>query len=102
MFVYHFVDPDLTVETFFEIDRGAENRVVDFGIGNIGTSACLYWIWKKISCKTCLLSYCFLCQQKVAFKSSLYQYFHYSIIEFRIEEKIHTKTVVDVSRDSVG
>ena len=44
MFVYHFVDPDLTVETFFEIDRGAENRVVDFEIGNIGTSACLYWI----------------------------------------------------------
>ena len=26
MFVYHFVDPDLRVETFFEKDEAAENR----------------------------------------------------------------------------
>ena len=31
-------------------------------------------------------------------KSSLDLYFHPSIIEFKIEEKIHTKAVVDVSR----
>ena len=35
---------------------------------------------------------------KIAFKSSLDLYFHQSIIEFRIEEKIHTKAVADVSR----
>ena len=40
--------------------------------------------------------------QKVAFKSSLELYFHPSIIEFRIEEKIHTKAVVDVSRGTEG
>ena len=40
--------------------------------------------------------------KKIAFKSSLDLYFHPSITEFRIEEKIHTKAVVDVSRDAVG
>ena len=35
-------------------------------------------------------------------KSSLDLYFHPSISEFRIEEKIHTKAVVDVSRNSGG
>ena len=39
MFVYRFVDPDLTVETFFQKDGAAENRGVDFEIGDIGTSA---------------------------------------------------------------
>ena len=42
MFVYHFVDPDLKVEIFFEKDRAAENGGVDFEIGDIGTSAPLY------------------------------------------------------------
>ena len=36
------------------------------------------------------------------FKSSLDPYFHSSIIEFRIEKKMHTKTVIDLSRDTVG
>ena len=35
----------------------------------------------------------------MAFKSPLDLHFHPSIIEFRIEEKIHTKAVADVSRD---
>ena len=43
----------------------------------------------------------FLVIKKIAFKSSLDMYFHPSILEFRIEEKIHTKAVADVSRDAV-
>ena len=39
MLVYHFVDPDLRVETFFKRDDTAENGGVDFEIGDIGTSA---------------------------------------------------------------
>ena len=35
---------------------------------------------------------------QIPWKSSLDLYFHPSIFEFRIEEKIHTKTAVDVSR----
>ena len=42
MFIYHFVDPDLRVETFFKKDQAAENGGVDFEIGDIGTSAHLF------------------------------------------------------------
>ena len=42
MFIYHFVDPDLKVETFFEKDGAEENEGVDFEIKDIGTSAHLY------------------------------------------------------------
>ena len=40
--------------------------------------------------------------KKIAFKSSPELYFHPSITDFRIEEKIHTKVVVDLSRDAGG
>ena len=40
--------------------------------------------------------------KKIAFKSSLDLYFHLSIIDFKMEEKIHTEVVVDVSRGSGG
>ena len=96
-FVYHIVDPDLRVETFFEKNGAAENGGVDFEIGEIGTSVHLYCRSRKFFCRACLLCYCFLVT-KVAFKSSLDLYFHPCITEFRIEENIHTKTVVDVSR----
>ena len=49
-----------------------------------------------MSCRACLLSYCFFGDKKIAFKSSLDLYFHSFITKF--EEKIHTKAVVDVSR----
>ena len=42
MFDYHFVDPGLKVETFFEKDEAAKNEGVDFEIEDIGTSAHLY------------------------------------------------------------
>ena len=42
MLTYHFVDPDLKVETFFEKDGAEENEGVDFEIKDIGTSAHLY------------------------------------------------------------
>ena len=60
MFVCNFVDLDLMVEIFFKIDGAAENKDVDFEIGNIGTSARLHSRVKKISCRSCLLSYVFL------------------------------------------
>ena len=40
--------------------------------------------------------------EKNCFKSSLDLYFNLSFIEYRIEKKIHTKTVVDVSRGAGG
>ena len=42
MFVYHFVDLDLRVETFFEKHEAAENGGLDFEIRDIGTSSNLY------------------------------------------------------------
>ena len=60
MFVHHFVDPDLRIETFFEKEGTAENEGVDFEIEHIGTSAHLYWKLKKISCRACLLLYLFI------------------------------------------
>ena len=39
---------------------------------------------------------------QISRKSSLNLYFHLSIIEFRIEKKIHTKAVVDVSGGAGG
>ena len=75
----------------------AENGRLDFEIGDIETSAHLYWRSKKISCRACL-SYCFVWWKKIPFKSLLELYFHAFIIAFRIEEKIHTKAVVEVSR----
>ena len=60
MFVHHFVDPDLRIETFFEKEGTAENEGVDFEIEHIGTSAHLYWRLKKISCRACLLLYLFI------------------------------------------
>ena len=48
MFVYHFVYPDLRVEIYFEKEGSAENGGVDFEIGDIDTSAYLYWRLKKL------------------------------------------------------
>ena len=59
---------------------------------------------KKISCKF-QENVCFLgvfWWLKIAFKSSLDLYYHPSIIEFRMGEKIHTKAVADVSRGAGG
>ena len=55
MFVYHFIDLDLRVEIYFEKEGAAENGIIDFEIGDIGTSTELYWNLKKISCRACLL-----------------------------------------------
>ena len=60
MFISHFVDTDLRVEIFFKKGWVAENGGPDFEIGDIGTSAHLYWRLKKISCKACVLFYNFL------------------------------------------
>ena len=55
MFVYHFVDIDLRVETFFGKKGIAVNEGVDFEIGDICTSALLYLRLKKVSCQLGLL-----------------------------------------------
>ena len=41
MFVYHFVDPDLRIETIFRKEKTAESGGIDFEIVDIDTSA--YW-----------------------------------------------------------
>ena len=46
-FIYHFVDPDLTVEIFFEKKGTVENGNVDFQIRDIGTSTHMYWRLKR-------------------------------------------------------
>ena len=43
MFVYHFADPDLRVQIFFEKEGAAENGGADFEIGDLGTSQHFYW-----------------------------------------------------------
>ena len=80
MFVYHFIDPDLMVEIFFEKEGAAENGGVEFEIGDIDTSAQLQWRLKKISCKACLL-FIVLLVTNIVFKSSLDHYFNRFIIE---------------------
>ena len=59
MFVYHFADPDLSVEIISRKDGTTEIGGIDFEIGNIGTSGHWYWRLKKISCGACLLFYYF-------------------------------------------
>ena len=70
-FVHHFVDPDLTLEKFFEKDRTAENRGADFEIDGKATPANVYWSLKKISCKACLLFYCYFGDKKYILKALL-------------------------------
>ena len=66
MFVHHFVDADLRVETFFETDGAAGNGGVDFEIGDIGTSTHLALEVEENSCRACLLSYCLFGDKKTA------------------------------------
>ena len=42
MFVYYFVDPDLTVEIIFRKERRAESGGIDFELVDIDTSAHWY------------------------------------------------------------
>ena len=99
MFIYHFIDPDLRVETIFEKDESTENGGVDCEIALVHKY--LHTRVLKVeenlmqSLSALLLVFG---DKKIGFKSSLDLYFHPFIIEFRIEEIIHTKTVVDVSR----
>ena len=103
IFIYHFIDPDLRVETIFEKDEVKENGGVDCEIALVHKY--LYKLVLKVeenlmqSLSPLLL---FFDDKKIAFKSSVDLYFHPFIIEFRIEEKIHNKTVVDVSKGTGG
>ena len=56
MFVYHSVNSNLRVEIIFRKEGTAENGLIDFEIGDIGTSAYWYWRFKKLSCRVCLVS----------------------------------------------
>ena len=93
----------------------AENGGVDFEIGDIGTSAHLYWRLGKTSYRACLLFYYSFGDKKIAFKSPFDLYFHpfniglFSVAEllFKIEEKIHIKPVMlsmllEVLRENSG
>ena len=65
MFVYHFIDLDLRVEIFLKKEGAGENEGVDFEIGDISTSAHLYWRLKKISSRVCLLFWFFLLIKRI-------------------------------------
>ena len=69
--VCYFVDPNLRVEIFFEKDGAVENGGVDFEIGDITTSAYLYWRLKKISYSACLRLYRFSDDKKKLLKALL-------------------------------
>ena len=86
MFIYHFVDPDLRVETFFEKDEAAETGGVHFEIGDIGTSAQLVFKVEENLMQILSAFFLFFGDKKIAFKSSFDLYFHPFIIEFKIEE----------------
>ena len=81
IFVYHFVDLDLKVEIFFEKEGAVENRDVDFEIGDVGTSAHLYWRMTTILFRACLVFYYFFGDKKIAFKNIFDLHFHLFIIE---------------------
>lgn len=55
MLVYHFINPDLGFEIFFQKEGATEKGDVGFEIGVLGTSAHLCWGLKKISCRDYLL-----------------------------------------------
>ena len=47
MLFYHFVDFELRAEIFFQKRGAVEKGSIDFEIGDIETSAYLYWRLKK-------------------------------------------------------
>ena len=115
MFVYYFVDPHLWVETFFEKDGAAENGGVNFEIRNIHLHTLVLEVEENFKRKVLKLYFklydSFLWMWFNGLKAteplgggSLFftTKFYPSIIEFRIEEKIYTKTVVGVSRGTGG
>ena len=95
IFVYHFLILTWWCQTFSGKHKAVENGSIEFKIGDINTPAHLYLRLKKTSFRAWLLFYCFW-WLKIAFKILFGLYFHSSIIEFRIKEKIHSKVVVDV------
>ena len=109
MFVYHFVDPDLRVEIYFEKERSAENGGVNFEIGNIDTSAYLYWRLKKTPWRACLRFFAFLVTKNQLFKALLTSTFIPSLLNsFDLpsysseSKKKYTQVVVYISRDAEG
>ena len=86
MSVYHLVDHELRVETFFWKEGPPGSGEVD-----LETSAQVPWRLKKVSCRVFILSFGIL----VARNS-------FSKLWVRIEEKIYTKAVVDVPRGNAG
>ena len=100
MFGYHFIDPDLRIEIFFQKDAVAENGGLDFEKWDVGTSAHFYWRLKKISWRVSAFSLIFW-WKKIALKSSLDLYFHPLIIELFFLVTVQ-KAVVDASRAPGG
>ena len=80
MLVHHFLDSDLRIDTSHANDKKIHAN------------------FKKMSAFLGV----FFGNKKIAFKSSLDLYFHPSISEFKMEEKMRTKVLVDVSRGTGG
>ena len=69
IFAHHPLDPDLIVETFFKKKGAVEYEGADFEMVDLGTSAHVCWRFKKVSCRTCLLMYCFFLVTKKVLKA---------------------------------
>ena len=100
-YVYHFVYPYLRLETSSKM-RGHQKKGE---IEDWDTFAHLYWSFKEISCRVCLLFLVFFgAKKRMAFKSL----FFFSFLDYWIlliylaiaqnRGKIHTKVIVNVSR----
>ena len=112
VFFYHFVDLDQGVALFFELWKRGDNRIRE------------HWLWsgywhllhsyieggRVFHAEPLCFFIVFWWKKTVAFKNSLELYFYHLIIEatwfaqlqFRTEENIYTKTVVEKSRGGVG
>ena len=106
--VYHFVDPDLRFQIFFEEEGRTKNGSFDSEIENMGTSSNLYWELKKFHAEPVyffiekvfsLVTKCSSWKLSWPILSSLnYWIILICLATVQLEEKIHTKAVADVSR----
>ena len=98
------------VEIYFEKEGAAENGIVDFEIGDIGTSAKLYWNLKKISCRACLLFINFWVTKKqllttlltCTFIRSLLNSFNLPSYSSESRKRYTLRPVADMSKNSGG
>ena len=77
-----FVNPDLRVDIIFRKEETAENGDIYFEIGDIGTSAHLYWRLTKFHVEPVCFFIAFLVAKDSFYKplSSVLSYVHYLVL----------------------